>query len=292
MDPGDYMEGLMNWMSFLRDSSLSTWLTTFKDEWVKLPPQVLNTALEILDLSMNLPLENLIPIQVLFFACFLILLVFLESKAKNSTLLGSPRRSADAFIPVRACPACSNRGKKAKTRITYTGTKFLIAGLPEMQNLCRRHRGCARGSCCVYSMWNDMRWLGHRECAHECSVSHGRFAHCGPSLFEIDLPPLDPAKCDRGDKCPDRRGGAQPDPAVLRTNWAVYRRRCQARNPKPQAAVPSHETQCKPCKPPVASVPQKPPSGVKKRRASHVPVVQRIRKRMGSRSFGKLQRGA
>jgi len=155
----------------------------------------------------------------------------------------------------------------------------------------RHHRGCARGACCVYSMWYDPKFRGHGNCAHKCTISHGAFARCGPSLFALGLPPLDyPGELRRD---PNRIEWVRPQPVVRtrKRNRRVYSASHKEDNQEREAAVqvdaPLHHDHD-------AAVPEADPAHrkcVARRARTNVSTVSRVRKCMGRRSFGKLQDG-
>lgn len=155
----------------------------------------------------------------------------------------------------------------------------------------RNHRGCARGACCVYSMWYDPAFGGHGNCTHKCTVSPGAVARCGPSLFALDLPPLDyPGDFGGNTDRTVRRPPASYNLARKSTR-RLLRKLGKTSHSVEQTPVSSHAT----CNhhslaivAPTAPVPT--PRGSKRTRKNMSP-VSRVRKRLGQRSFGKLKNG-
>lgn len=182
------------------------------------------------------------------------------------------------------CPKCDQKNPRS----TISGSIYTVTGLSELRELCRRHRGCAGGLCCVYSMWNDPAFLGHGGCAHECKISRGRFAHCGPSIFETNLFAEHLNGHSRGNqsRCRPQHNGT--DPELLRNNFQVYRRRRKASNSVPCSTIPPHAPLDNNSSATVAGIRAQCPRIITKRQKKNVSIVQRIRKRMGQRSFGKL----
>lgn len=151
-----------------------------------------------------------------------------------------------------------------------------------------RTRGCRRGFCCVYSMWYDPNYRCVRECKHRCHLSRGRFAHCGPSLLEAcdlardfaEFASRNPRRFElRSDMCApfvfSKRRAPQKQLPRQESNFA------------PEAPLPTHEA-CRHHPVPLVAVCNPKP----KRRSNPPgpPSISRIRKRMGSLTFGKLHK--
>ena len=155
----------------------------------------------------------------------------------------------------------------------------------------RNHRGCARGACCVYSMWYDPKFGGHGDCTHKCTVSHGVIARCGPSLFALDLPPLD-YPGDFGGNPGGTVERAPPTYNIARkSNRRILSKLRKASHSGQQTSLPSNET-CDDNRLAVVAeaAPEKGKRGTKRNR-KNLSAVSRIRKRLGQRSFGKLKNG-
>ena len=155
----------------------------------------------------------------------------------------------------------------------------------------RNRRGCARGACCVYSMWYDSTFKScHGNCNHQCTISHGALARCGPSLFALDLPPLDYP----GDFRRDPSGVVTRTPPVAPAVRRKYRRMRPQSHKKgdssPQAALPFDASCDNNSHAIVAKNHPSPPQRRTKRDGLIVSAIQRVRKRMGQRTFGKVQK--
>jgi len=154
----------------------------------------------------------------------------------------------------------------------------------------RHHRGCERGACCVYSMWNDPAFLGHRECIHRCK-SHvwDGFKICGPSLLEVDLPPLD-HPCRNGRDPAPNRGNTPPSDSKLCKRDKLLLCKLRKRRYSKTASTVSLDAPCTYNRTPTLerSGSSEEPEHKPKRARTVMSPVQRIRKRMGQRSFGRL----
>ena len=148
-------------------------------------------------------------------------------------------------------------------------------------------RGCEYGFCCVYSMWFNPEYQCVRECTHRCSISRGRFAHCGSAIFEDCVL----AQCFTEyvwrnlSRFSARIGGLSK--AVL-----SKRRKPRKNSIRHQESYQSPQT------PQAVTIPRptnsfhivqnKVPKPKRTRNPRRVCTFSRIRKCMGSTSFGKL----
>lgn len=154
------------------------------------------------------------------------------------------------------------------------------------------HRGCARGACCVYSMWYNPKFGGHGNCTHQCTVSPGAVSRCGPSLLALDLPPLNhPGYFRRDQRGNDAATGDHPAPTCQRTR-RVYTKLRPNSHPPAQAALPA-PAPCgddhQPVVAPSTTCHPEPDECRPKRTRHPMSTVSRIRRRMGQRTFGKLE---
>lgn len=155
----------------------------------------------------------------------------------------------------------------------------------------RNRRGCARGACCVYSMWYDPEFGGHGNCTHQCTVSHGALARCGPSLLALDLPPLDYPGDFRGNTDRVVRRAQASCIGIRKRNRRVLSKVRKNGDQKEAAPLSSDATCNNNSDPVVASINKRRAVRNKPGRArKYVPPVQRIRKCMGKRTFGKVQK--
>lgn len=149
-------------------------------------------------------------------------------------------------------------------------------------------RGCKWGMCCVFSMWFDSRYRCVRGCQHKCRLSHGRFAHCGPSLLEDSGRARGFAEFKGGNQSLlDACGGGQNiqllskrrKPAKRGTRQEVHK------NPETPEAAPAP---CNHNRVPLVAHPY--PKSKRVRNPKRSTPVSRIGKCMGSLSFGKLRK--
>jgi hypothetical protein len=152
----------------------------------------------------------------------------------------------------------------------------------------RHHRGCARGACCVYSMWYDPAWGGHGNCTHKCTISHGAFARCGPSLFALGLPPLDrPGELRRDN---DRIRWIPPTNLVRpsKRRRRIHPQCDQKNHSEGEIALPFDATSHHDHHTAISSVNKAHRECQPKRTRKHLSTVSRVRKSLGRRTFGKL----
>ncbi len=149
-----------------------------------------------------------------------------------------------------------------------------------------RDRGCKFGFCCMYSMWFDPEYKCVRECSHRCKVSRGGLPCCGPAIFENSV-------LARRFEEYMRRNPHRFAASLANRPRVVFskRRNPQKRNPDqkgdsipeaPKEVVSAHSNHS-------VHVVQKPlPKPKRARNKTGVRPVSRIRKCMGSTTFGKL----
>lgn len=150
--------------------------------------------------------------------------------------------------------------------------------------------GCRHGFCCVYSMWYDPVYVHVGECTHVCSISPGRFPHCGPSLFEDCLPARDFARFARRHARKLGTGGPHG------TGVVFSRRRRPQKMAKDglfdQKSYQIAEVAFTPAashkRDRVAPVENKVPPPKRERHKRHHTAISRIRKCMGTRAFGRI----
>ncbi len=149
--------------------------------------------------------------------------------------------------------------------------------------------GCERGLCCVYSMWFDPEYVHSRKCTHRCNLSLGRFAHCGPSLFEDSTLGREYRQYTRRDQINHHDRGRSQAAGILSKRRTPTRTRgvCRARSLAPRSYTLSFSpTRPRPCIPLVAS--RCKVTVVKRQRRTGNPTpAEKIRRRMASRDFGK-----
>ena len=157
----------------------------------------------------------------------------------------------------------------------------------------RNRRGCARGACCVYSMWYDPTYGGHGNCTHRCTVSPGAVARCGPSLFALDLPSLD-YPGDFGGNTNRTYSRAQGNFNIAcKSNRRLLSQLCKKRHSPEPVALSAHAARHHDS---LAIVPTATTEsagaarGGAKRTRKNLSTVSRIRKNLGRRNFGKLER--
>ena len=151
------------------------------------------------------------------------------------------------------------------------------------------HRGCARGACCVFSMWYHPAWGGHRNCTHKCTISSGDFAHCGPSLLSLDLPPLDYPIDTWGDSSRVEKRTFPAYPEARRRNMRILAAMRKKRYKKIPFTLSLDEARDNDRDEVVASKNECDTTVNRRKRTSRgVSTVQKIRKCMGRRKFGKL----
>ncbi len=154
----------------------------------------------------------------------------------------------------------------------------------------RDHRGCERGLCCVYSMWNDPVFIGHGKCVHRCKVSHGSLSVCGPSLLEAHLPEVYLEEPTRRDCVRNLRRAPQDNHPACRVRQVIRLRGSERGDSKSQTPISPDATRSVTRGHVVATAQPAAPVSRKRRAPTHSTSVSRIRKRMGQRGFGKVQK--
>lgn len=155
----------------------------------------------------------------------------------------------------------------------------------------RDNRGCERGFCCVYSMWFDPSYICLRKCTHTCHISRGRFAHCGPSLLENSVLTRNFIKFARRNQCNLAPRGEDCTPHILSKRRKVQKRpreECpppQTSNPSPSPPLPVHAP-CIHTRGPAVEL--EAPHAKRRRSKRDISSLSRIRKCMGSRTFGRI----
>ncbi len=149
-------------------------------------------------------------------------------------------------------------------------------------------RGCEWGLCCVYSMWFDPGYECIRECKHRCRFSRGRFAHCGPSLFEASVFTKLFKEFARRNPFRVKPRGSSITPVLF------------SKRRRPPQRLPAEESNFSPQAPQEVIVPRtlpsfhvvRPPNPKPKRTRNprSVSAFSRIRKCLGSHSFGRLDK--
>jgi hypothetical protein len=179
--------------------------------------------------------------------------------------------------------------KKTKSHKKYIDTRTDVQKLWDIE---RHHRGCARGACCVYSVWYDPEFGGHGNCHHKCAVSHGSDKRCGPSLLALDLPTLYYPSDTRGDNSRVVFVPPPSNPRLWKQKHRVLSRDSKKSNKKTQIALSFNETRHNDIL--VAVAPKEHEPSLKKCRKQRVrkivPTIQRVRTCMGKRAFGKVSR--
>lgn len=151
----------------------------------------------------------------------------------------------------------------------------------------RDRRGCARGACCVYSMWYDPEFGGHGNCTHKCTVSHGAIARCGPSLFALDLPPLHYPGDTGGNDDRDVRW-APPTVKGVRSKRRAVSRSSQGGHPRTQVAIQHDETRDDYCFAALAGKNSRRGQRGSKRDGANLSTIQAVRNGVGQ---SKKRRG-
>ena len=170
-------------------------------------------------------------------------------------------------------------------------TKRRVAPVPgSFVWLAGRDRGCERGLCCMYSMWFDPEYVCVRKCTHRCNFPSRRFAHCGPSLFEDSVLARMFKEFARGNPARVAPRGGSVSPVIFSKRRKVPKRvpdkKGDHKAQTPQALALSRPHDSIP-----ASLDGRETSHPKPKRARNtrgVSTVSRIRKCMGSTSFGRL----
>lgn len=137
-------------------------------------------------------------------------------------------------------------------------------------------------------MWYDPRFKCVRRCQHRCRISHGRFAHCGPSLLEDSGRARSFAELTRRNPSLVKARGTDFTELVLpKRRKAKKRTDHKASNQDPETPkaidVPCHHH-------PIPIVAKPYPKPERTRNPRSVTSISRIRKCLGSRSFGKLNK--
>lgn len=157
--------------------------------------------------------------------------------------------------------------------------------LPKRSN----RRGCDRGLCCVYSMWNDPKWFNHRGCVHRCCrVSQWRFPVCGTPLFPLGVHEIDPTVRTRPNCGGSGPSSSHTDPRVLQTKGQFGCNGGENGHSHTQTSIPLDAPRGNNRMRTVARSAQAHGRHQRSRNARTVPIVQRVRKRMGQKRFGCL----